>query len=161
MNFCHCGNEKNYEECCGPIITGKKKAETAQELMRARYSAFVEEEVDFIMDTVSPDQTDVMSREAVTKWAKNSNWVKLEIIRTEDGLKKDSTGIVEFKAYSNVDGVTQSHHENASFAKKRGKWYFVDGEPVSAEQVRRDSPKIGRNDPCSCGSGKKYKKCCG
>jgi len=27
--------------------------------------------------------------------------------------------------------------------------------------VVRDQPKIGRNDPCTCGSGKKYKKCCG
>src|SRR5450631_83779 len=27
--------------------------------------------------------------------------------------------------------------------------------------VRRDGPKLGRNDPCSCGSGKKYKLCCG
>ena len=29
------------------------------------------------------------------------------------------------------------------------------------EPVRRDAPKVGRNDPCPCGSGKKYKKCCG
>lgn len=27
--------------------------------------------------------------------------------------------------------------------------------------IRRDEPKVGRNDPCPCGSGKKYKKCCG
>ena len=29
------------------------------------------------------------------------------------------------------------------------------------ETVRRDTPKVGRNDPCPCGSGKKYKNCCG
>ena len=29
------------------------------------------------------------------------------------------------------------------------------------QTVRRDAPKIGRNDPCPCGSGKKYKNCCG
>jgi hypothetical protein len=34
-----------------------------------------------------------------------------------------------------------------------------DWEPV--ETVRREAPKVGRNDPCPCGSGKKYKKCCG
>jgi uncharacterized protein YchJ len=27
--------------------------------------------------------------------------------------------------------------------------------------IRRSEPKVGRNDPCPCGSGKKYKKCCG
>jgi preprotein translocase subunit SecA len=31
----------------------------------------------------------------------------------------------------------------------------------AAQPVRRDVPKVGRNDPCPCGSGKKYKKCCG
>ena len=35
------------------------------------------------------------------------------------------------------------------------------GEPQAAEPVRRDRPKVGRNDPCPCGSGKKYKKCHG
>ena len=29
------------------------------------------------------------------------------------------------------------------------------------EPIKRDEPKVGRNDPCPCGSGKKYKKCCG
>ncbi|WP_226912635.1 SEC-C metal-binding domain-containing protein, partial [Halomonas sp. 3D7M] len=32
----------------------------------------------------------------------------------------------------------------------------ADGRPL-----RREGPKVGRNDPCSCGSGKKYKQCCG
>ncbi len=36
-----------------------------------------------------------------------------------------------------------------------------DGEAAKAEPVRRDRPKVGRNDPCPCGSGKKYKKCHG
>jgi preprotein translocase subunit SecA len=34
-------------------------------------------------------------------------------------------------------------------------------EDVKAEPIRRDRPKVGRNDPCPCGSGKKYKKCHG
>jgi preprotein translocase subunit SecA len=35
------------------------------------------------------------------------------------------------------------------------------GEPGEARPVRRHEPKVGRNDPCPCGSGKKYKKCHG
>ena len=34
-------------------------------------------------------------------------------------------------------------------------------ERLIVETVRRTEPKVGRNDPCPCGSGKKYKKCCG
>ena len=33
--------------------------------------------------------------------------------------------------------------------------------PRAGARVQRDAPKVGRNDPCPCGSGKKYKKCCG
>jgi preprotein translocase subunit SecA len=36
-----------------------------------------------------------------------------------------------------------------------------DGDAARAEPVRRERPKVGRNDPCPCGSGKKYKKCHG
>lgn len=161
MKMCHCGSGKNYSECCGLFISKKEVPATAQELMRARYSAFVEVDVDFIMDTASPDQPNAMSREAVKRWAEKTDWKKLEIISIEKGEKGDSTGIVEFKAYSAVDNTIQVHHERASFAKKNGKWFFEDGEPVSPEQIVRETPKTGRNDPCPCGSGKKYKKCCG
>jgi len=33
--------------------------------------------------------------------------------------------------------------------------------PAGVRTVQRETPKVGRNDPCPCGSGKKYKKCCG
>jgi preprotein translocase subunit SecA len=35
------------------------------------------------------------------------------------------------------------------------------GEPEKQKTVRRETPKVGRNEPCPCGSGKKYKKCHG
>ncbi|MGD1278081.1 MAG: SEC-C metal-binding domain-containing protein [Tepidisphaeraceae bacterium] len=35
------------------------------------------------------------------------------------------------------------------------------GQAAAVKQIVRDAPKVGRNDPCPCGSGKKYKKCCG
>jgi preprotein translocase subunit SecA len=36
-----------------------------------------------------------------------------------------------------------------------------DGSPPKKKPVRRGNQKVGRNDPCPCGSGKKFKKCCG
>ena len=161
MTECYCGSGKSYAECCEPVIKGAKVAETAEELMRARYSAFVAHEIDFIMDTVVPNQSDNMSREAVERWSRKTDWKKLEITGTEAGSKDDETGSVDFKAFSMLDGVMQCHHEHAMFKKIDGKWFFEDGTQIMPEQVRRESPKIGRNDPCPCGSGKKYKKCCG
>src|SRR4051812_9321218 len=37
----------------------------------------------------------------------------------------------------------------------------VGGDDAAVKTIRRDEPKVGRNDPCPCGSGKKYKKCHG
>lgn len=161
MKVCHCGSGKDYSECCEKLIRGKGSAVTAEELMRARYSAFVECEIDFILSTASPDQPNPMTREAVKKWAENTEWKGLEILKTEKGGADDSDGIVEFKAYSAVDNTMQAHHERARFVKKGKKWLFEDGEPVAPEQIKREAPKTGRNDPCPCGSGKKFKKCCG
>jgi SEC-C motif-containing protein len=44
--------------------------------------------------------------------------------------------------------------------KEDGRWLFKEAEVPEHETVRREAPKVGRNDPCPCGSGKKYKKCC-
>ena len=55
---------------------------------------------------------------------------------------------------------TQSLTERSRFVRRDGQWYYLDGE-YETETTRRETPKIGRNDPCPCGSGKKFKKCCG
>jgi len=47
------------------------------------------------------------------------------------------------------------------FKEEKKDIFSDEPEEVKSNPVRRDTPKIGRNDPCPCGSGKKYKKCCG
>ena len=56
MNECPCSSGKIYQDCCEPLLTGSRKAETAEELLRARYSAHVKLEMDFVKDTTHPDQ---------------------------------------------------------------------------------------------------------
>ena len=60
-----------------------------------------------------------------------------------------------------LKGDELAHHEVATFRKVEDRWYFVDGKMAKHETFVRQAPKVGRNDPCPCGSGKKYKKCCG
>lgn len=92
-----------------------------------------------------------------------SNWQGLEIVKTEKGKDKFTTGVVEFKAkYLDQKGNTHIHHEVSEFIKNdKGAWLYDKGAIVGLNPIQRSEPKIGRNDPCSCGSGKKYKKCCG
>jgi SEC-C motif-containing protein len=49
----------------------------------------------------------------------------------------------------------------ATFIREADGWKFEDGDLVPEKPIVREAPKVGRNDPCPCGSGKKYKKCCG
>ena len=159
MSNCPCGNDNDYADCCEPIISGKKKAETAEQLMRARYSAHVKVEVDFIYDTTHPDYREEYDHKGTKTWAEKSEWHGLEILGITEGGPKDDKGEVEFIArFRDKDGV-RSHHERGQFERKRKKWLFTEGTMVKSKPL--SVTKIGRNDPCSCGSGKKYKKCCG
>jgi SEC-C motif domain protein len=160
MANCHCGSERLFGECCEPFLNGTAKAPTAESLMRARYSAYVTANIDFIEQTIHSSVRADFNRESALKWSEESQWQGLEILNTVDGKEGDAAGSVEFIATYSQKGETVTHHELSTFRKEAGDWYFVDGRVVN-QPFRRDQPRIGRNDPCPCGSGKKYKKCCG
>ncbi|MGL5089144.1 MAG: YchJ family metal-binding protein [Cetobacterium sp.] len=132
---------------------------TAEELMRARYSAFETGDIDFIVKTHHPETKIDMDIEETKRWALESEWVSLEIISTEEGLEDDKEGIVEFKVSYKENGKDIVHHEKSKFIKVDGQWLYYGWLPLQGTIVKEE--KIGRNDPCLCGSGKKYKKCCG
>jgi SEC-C motif-containing protein len=144
-----------------PVIKGERKPETPEELMRSRYAAYVLGEVDYIIESVHPDERKDVDRKTTEIWSRKAKWDRLEIISTSGGGENDEKGEVEFKAHFEMNGLKQSHHEKAEFARHNGRWYFVEGEQVAQAPVVREGPRIGRNDACPCGSGKKYKKCCG
>jgi SEC-C motif-containing protein len=149
------------EAYCLPFIEGQKRPETAEELMAARYVAYTRVAVDFLLDTHDPKTRAQADRKAIEAWAKSANWHGLEIVKTERGGAQDNDGIVEFIARYELDGAEHEHHENAEFRRIDGVWFFVDGQVVAKQPIRREGPKISRNERCTCGSGKKYKKCCG
>ncbi len=158
---CPCGSEKTYAECCEPIIKGERQATTAVELMSARYTAYTKAEMDFLFESLNPDNRDENDRDSSADWAENSTWHGLEILDTKAGGVDDDHGTVEFVATYTYNGDMARYHEVATFDKIDGNWHFTEGEPGVNKPVVREEPKVGRNDPCPCGSGKKYKKCCG
>ena len=161
MQACHCGSGKDYENCCGPIIAGTEKARTAEALMRSRYSAYAVGAVDYLGETLHPDYRHDWDRDATARWAEQSEWSGLEIRNVEAGGEGDQEGFVEFVANFNEAGVHKVHHERSRFLKQDGRWFYADGGLPKPVTQRHAAPKVGRNDPCPCGSGKKYKKCCG
>lgn len=160
MPQCHCGSTKDFKECCGPILSGEKLALTAEALMRARYTAFVEQEMDFLRESLAPDKRDDYDEKSVKKWAATAEWMGLEVNDVVKGSENDEFGEVEFTAKFRYNTKPQAHHERAEFKKTDGIWYYEDGYTPRQETIRKEK-KVGRNEPCPCGSGKKYKKCCG
>ncbi|QEN09354.1 YchJ family protein [Oceanispirochaeta crateris] len=161
MAECPCGSGAEYEKCCSLYIKDGIPVPTAEKLMRARYTAYALGEVDYIMSTHEVDPKDVEnSRKATEDWSKQSDWQGLEILKTSKGGESDDTGTVEFKAHYMIDRARYTHHEISTFKRKNGKWLFTEGQEIK-KPVHREEPKISRNAPCPCGSGKKYKKCCG
>jgi SEC-C motif-containing protein len=140
-------------------LNGEAKAPTAEALMRARYSSYKTGNINFLRDSLSEEQRKDFSYESTEKWSKSAKWIGLEIIHTEAGLEEDEEGLVEFKAFFEQDGKPYEHHEKAIFSKTNGEWLYVGSLPMQ-KTVKYETPKVGRNDPCPCGSGKKYKKCC-
>lgn len=161
MVQCYCGSGTSFSECCQPLIEGKVHAESPEALLRSRYSAFVVENISYIGDTVHPAMKHEFDENGIREWSTNSKWLGLEIVKTEGGAIDDEKGTVHFIAKYENNGKGLEHNEVAEFRKKNDRWYFYDGKFVGQETVVRDAPKVGRNDPCPCGSGKKYKKCCG
>jgi SEC-C motif-containing protein len=153
----------DYQNCCGPFVEGKKKAPTAEALMRSRYAAYVVKNIDYIDQTQISLDNENFNKEEAEKWANSADWMGIEIKKTQKGEPNDNTGVVEFVAHykDKASGTELRHHETSLFQKKDGEWKFREGQIHGAQPVKRLEPKVGRNDPCSCGSGKKFKKCCG
>ena len=156
---CPCCSGKLYSECCEPIIKGSRKAETPEEVMRARYSAYAKAEIDYLVDSTEPTQRKDLNKQEMKDWAERSKWLGLEIISAP--APEGTKGEVEFIARYEDHGTALEHHELAEFRKVDGNWFFYDGKLVKQKPYVRSSAKIERNAPCPCGSGKKYKKCCG
>ncbi|MCC2666593.1 MAG: putative motif domain protein [Gammaproteobacteria bacterium] len=121
---CPCGTNKAYLDCCGIFISNQKKPSTPEELMRSRYTAYTERNIDYIAQTMKSPAADNFDTEATRAWAKKINWTGLKIIRTTHDARK---GTVEFCAYYSMDNKKNVLHEISQFSFENEKWYYVDG----------------------------------
>lgn len=153
-----------YQDCCQPYHDGLLnkeadgiKAETAKRLMRTRYSAFVLVKPNYIVKTTILAQQNLLDIKAIENWAKETDWAGLEIVTHTPKLGKRHAQ-VEFKAYFKTNENLQAHHELSAFVKvtdknsNNARWYFLD--PTV-------SMSVSQKQRCICGSGEKFKRCCG
>ncbi|MGY3901781.1 YchJ family protein [Aeromonas lusitana] len=151
MSQCPCGSTLSLTHCCALLHQGQP-ADSAEQLMRSRYSAFVLGLGDYLVHSWHPDFLGGLTKEQLSQ--SDTQWDGLEIL-TAQGSPGDDTGTVEFKAWFLEGDERHCLHERSRFVRYQGRWVYTDGEQDPAPL------KMGRNDPCPCGSGKKFKKCCG
>lgn len=157
---CPCGSGSELRHCCGPVIADPSAAQTAEQLMRSRYTAFATGEARHLLASHKASAGQFSDRQVEQLKAEmiGQEWLGLRILDSEQGQNPDKTGIVEFTAYyrdtseANQGPNIGQLHERSRFVREKDGWLYLDGEPLPPVPM-------GRNDPCWCGSGRKYKKC--
>ena len=124
--------------------------------MRSRYTAYATGAFGHLARTLTAALARGFSEAEAAAGAAGVAWTKLVILATSRGGAADQAGEVEFKAHYRHGGVDGVLHERSRFVREDGAWKYAGGKQFEAKAA-----KPGRNDPCPCGSGKKYKKCCG
>ena len=144
---CPCGSGIALDDCCGKWHQGQP-APSAERLMRSRYSAYTLGLIDYLVATTLPAQQAALDRDSMRAWSLGSTWLGLEV---EGSELIDTHAFVTFTARWHDGDGEHRHRERSAFVQQAGRWYFIDPTvPL----------KAGRNDPCPCGSGQRFKKCC-
>ena len=154
---CPCGSGKTFAVCCEPILKQQRAASNAEELPRSRYTAHVAHDdahlhrtyVKTASEPFEPDEEEGGRRA----------WTRL-VIHAHDKSTKPDMEFVDFTAYYQEGDRELALHEKAEFQRIEGKWLYTRAVRQGPAPIKATQAKVGRNDPCPCGSGKKYKQCC-
>ena len=118
--------------------------------MRSRYSAFALAEVGYPLGTWQEE-----FRPPELQLDPRIRWIGLDIL---GGDQHPQQATVEFEARLLASGEVSAMRERSEFVFQQGRWLYTHGEQLPPSV----SPwKPGRNQPCPCGSGNKFKRCCG
>lgn len=163
---CYCGSMQAFANCC-QVVLHKANATTPEQLMRSRFSAYCCNDAHYLHQTWHPSQRSDNSVTDITAFANSVHFINLTVIPSDKQAcaahfaapttptwHDEHVGYVEFIASFLAGDKLEQLHEISRFVHENGKWYYVDGHilPVT-------SRKIGRNDPCPCHSGRKFKQC--
>jgi SEC-C motif domain protein len=132
--FCPCGSHKPYTDCCEPLINGTIPAPTAEALMRSRYTAFTQSNIDYLIATLHPQSRRPDDKRRHRQTISQTQWLRLTVRKTQKGQSSDKTGIVEFVAeYRDTQAIgfaaaaVKQLHERSRFVREQGQWFYVDG----------------------------------
>ena len=147
---CPCCSGKQYSVCCQPFLNGEALPLSAEQLMRSRYTAYATGNAVYLTETWHASQRSVDLTARLSESFAGTTWLGLNVTCCNHGIHENEAFVTFFARYREKERES-AIAERSRFLREEGRWYYVDGT----------APAIGRNDRCPCGSGKKYKKCCG
>lgn len=132
---CPCG-QGNYEDCCGPLHRGEKRALTCEQLMRSRYSAFARSEITYLLQThQEPELPDKLRRRQLEQNCRRVDWLGLNIISIDQGQEHDLEGTVTFEACYKTSGKKNLHKETSYFQRREmqpeGDWLYIKAQKLA------------------------------
>tara|TARA_Y100001934_G_scaffold230068_1_gene277424 strand:+ start:476 stop:877 length:402 start_codon:yes stop_codon:yes gene_type:complete len=123
---CQCGSGDSLADCCGRFVDAGQAPETAEQLMRSRFTAYCRKNIDYLVNSTHPDARSKRLREEIEETAETIKWTSLEVVSTSQGRAKDKIGKVEFIADYEFNGERKTHRERSRFRRFQGKWTYLD-----------------------------------
>lgn len=170
---CPCGSKHSLQLCCLPFISNTKKPQSAEQLMRSRFTAYAIKQFDYVFQTYAQTSRENLTVEELSQDAQSTKWLKLIIHHYWADPNNSKTNensepaTVEFSAYYLTKNVLFEMREKSRFIFEQ-QWFYLDGDIIKHKQLS----KVKRNDPCPCftlaesssnkvAKAKKFKNCCG
>lgn len=126
---CPCGNNREFSQCCGPFISGAKIPETAEELMRSRYTAYTQANIDYIQQTMRGPAAQNFDPVDAKAWALKAKWKRLKVLHDSLAENSQNHAYVRFEAFYIWEGKPQKLLETSEFELINGRWYYTNGRP--------------------------------
>jgi SEC-C motif-containing protein len=145
--LCFCKSGESFSNCCEALLSGKTPADTCEQLMRSRFSAFASGNASYLLATSSDDLAKSLTEKELIETCNTFSFVHLDVLNHDQDT-------VEFIAHLLLGDQHHQIHERSHFIKQNGNWKYDTGELSDTPII-----KLNRNDLCPCQSGKKFKKC--
>jgi SEC-C motif-containing protein len=125
---CPCESKQTFDRCCEPYLLGRKQPETAEKLMRSRFTAYSLGRADYLAATTAEVEREKLDVEELGRYCRAVKCISLKVLKTELGGPGDDTGVVVFHAKLLINGKRMLHQEKSRFVREQGRWTYLDGE---------------------------------
>ena len=126
--LCPCTSKLSYDKCCEPYLTGKAFPETAEKLMRSRFTAYALKRPDYLVETTASEKRAELDQDELGRYCRAVSCISLKILSRQAGGPQDETGTAIFHASLQINGKRMLHREHSTFRREDGRWVYVDGD---------------------------------